>query len=247
MADRRRRRGLALLFTGAMALSLLVNSYPVMGKMMESMDSARKGSVFVKEESVNVRQLSTENKGKIHVLVNPGDTLWDIASAFNTTVDEIMSMNPALRDPALIKAGDELWVSPSSDDEISDPSRGENKVTISKEDLDLLAQVIYAEARGEDFEGQVAVGAVILNRVESPYFPKTVREVIYQPGAFTAVRDRQISLQPDEEAYKAAQAALTGQDPSNGALFYYNPRLATDKWIKTRTVVKTIGNHTFSI
>ena len=116
-----------------------------------------------------------------------------------------------------------------------------------REDLELLARIIYAEARGESFEGQVAVGAVVLNRVESPLFPGTIREVIYQPGQFTAVKDRQIELQPNSVAYQAAQAALEGADPTNGALFYYNPKIASDQWIRTRSIVCSIGNHRFCV
>jgi len=116
-----------------------------------------------------------------------------------------------------------------------------------REDVELLARIIHAEARGESFEGQVAVGAVVLNRVESPRFPMSIREVVYQPGQFTAVDDGQIRLMPNQTAFRAAQAALEGYDPSNGAIFYYNPRIATDKWIRTRAVMLTIGNHDFCI
>ena len=129
--------------------------------------------------------------------------------------------------------------------QVSGSSRGFGPV--SKEDLDLLARIIYAEARGEDFEGQVAVGAVVLNRLKDPRFPKSIRGVIFQPGAFTAVNDKQIYLTPDEEAYRAAEAALSGRDPTGGAIYYYNPLTATDRWIKNRPVIKRIGNHTFSI
>ncbi|TCX53870.1 cell wall hydrolase [Dehalobacter sp. 14DCB1] len=128
----------------------------------------------------------------------------------------------------------------------SDISRS-SRTVYDQEDVMLLAKIIYAEARGESFEGQVAVGAVVLNRVESPKFPDTIREVIYQPGQFSAVLDRQIELTPGDEAYQAALAALEGQDPSKGALFYYNPQTATDNWIKTRSVVKNIGNHNFCV
>lgn len=125
-------------------------------------------------------------------------------------------------------------------------SRGLGRL-VSKEEIELLSRVIYGEARGEDFLGQVAVGAVVLNRLEDPRFPKTIQGIVYQSGAFTAVKDRQIHLDPDDQAYKAAEAALSGLDPTNGAIFYYNPRTATDDWIKSRTVIKRIGNHTFSI
>lgn len=120
-------------------------------------------------------------------------------------------------------------------------------VEVAQSEIDLLARVIYAEARGEDFEGQVAVGAVVLNRLKSSGFPNTIHDVVYQRGAFTAVIDKQIHLTPNEEAYKAAEAALRGEDPTGGALFYFNPKTATDQWIKSRAVIKTIGNHTFSI
>lgn len=125
-------------------------------------------------------------------------------------------------------------------------SRGLGRL-VSKEEVELLTRVIYGEARGEDFEGQVAVGAVVLNRLKDPRFPKTMRAIIYQSGAFTAVKDKQIHLEPDDQAYKAAEAALSGLDPTNGAIYYYNPRIATDRWIKSRPVIKRIGNHTFSI
>lgn len=118
---------------------------------------------------------------------------------------------------------------------------------VSKEDVELLTRVIHGEARGENFEGQVAVGAVVLNRLKDPRFPKTIRAVVYQSGAFTAVDDKQIQLDPNDQSYKAAEAALSGQDPTDGALFYFNARLATDRWIKSRSVIKRIGNHTFSI
>jgi len=125
-------------------------------------------------------------------------------------------------------------------------SRGLGRL-VSKEEVELLTRVIYGEARGENFEGQVAVGAVVLNRLKDPRFPKSIGAIIYQPGAFTAVDDQQIYLEPDSAAYKAAEAALAGMDPTNGAIYYYNPRIATDRWIKSRPVIKRIGNHTFSI
>ncbi len=114
-------------------------------------------------------------------------------------------------------------------------------------DLTLMARCIYAEARGESYTGQVAVGAVILNRVRSSAFPNTVAGVIYQRGAFTAVSDGQINLVPDSTAYSAAQDALNGWDPTYGCLYYYNPAVATSSWIFTRQTVTTIGKHVFAI
>jgi len=114
-------------------------------------------------------------------------------------------------------------------------------------DLYLLAKCIYAEARGEPYSGQVAVGAVILNRVDSSKFPNTISGVIYQPYAFTCVNDGQINLEPNTTAYNAARDALNGWDPSNGALYYYNPSTATSSWIWSLTIVATIGEHNFAI
>jgi spore cortex-lytic enzyme len=112
-------------------------------------------------------------------------------------------------------------------------------------DAYLLSRCIYAEARGEPYEGQVAIGAVILNRVRHPDFPNTISGVIYQPGAFTVVSDGQINLSPDSTAQRAAQDALNGWDPTHGCIFYYNPATATSQWIYSRPVVSRIGRHVF--
>lgn len=117
----------------------------------------------------------------------------------------------------------------------------------SSSDLYLLAKCVYAEARGESYTGQVAVAAVILNRVKSPSFPNTISGVIYQPWAFTAVQDGQIKLEPNQTAYNAAKDALNGWDPTYGCLYYYNPATATSKWIWSRKPVVTIGRHVFAI
>ena len=117
----------------------------------------------------------------------------------------------------------------------------------SASDLQLMARAINGEARGEPYEGQVAVGAVILNRVKSSQFPNTIAGVIYQSGAFTAVADGQINAPIDENStvYKAAQDAMNGWDPTGGCIYYFNPATATNKWIWSRPVVKTIGKHRF--
>lgn len=112
-------------------------------------------------------------------------------------------------------------------------------------DLNLLARLVYGEARGEPYTGQVAVAAVVLNRVKSSSFPNTVAGVIYQSGAFDVVSDGQINLTPDSTAKKAAQDALNGWDPSYGAIYYFNPKTATNKWIWSRPATVTIGNHRF--
>lgn len=116
---------------------------------------------------------------------------------------------------------------------------------LSQQDLNIMANAVYGEARGEPYVGQIAVAAVILNRVKSPLFPNTVSGVIFQPRAFTAVADGQIWLTPNDTARKAVQDALNGSDPSGGCLYYFNPVTATSPWIWTRPQVKQIGKHIF--
>ena len=117
--------------------------------------------------------------------------------------------------------------------------------TSNSSNVNLLAHLIYGEARGESYIGQVAVGAVIMNRVKSSSFPNTIAGVIYQKGAFDAVSDGQINMTPNSTAIKAAQDAINGWDPSYGAIYYFNPNTATNKWIWSRPVTVTIGKHRF--
>lgn len=120
----------------------------------------------------------------------------------------------------------------------------------TRDDVFMLARAIHAEARGESFTGQVAVGAVILNRLESEQFPGSIREIVMQKNngtyQFTPVQDGSINLEPDEIAICAAIQAMAGHDPTNGALYFYNPETATDKWIRTLPVQTRIGNHVFA-
>ena len=122
---------------------------------------------------------------------------------------------------------------------------GSSYGSYSASDYNLLARVISAEARGEPYTGQVAVGAVILNRVEHPSFPNTVAGVIYQPGAFTCMTNGQFNQPVASSAYRAAQDALNGWDPTNGAIYYYNPATAVSTWIRSRPIVLRIGDHVF--
>ena len=119
--------------------------------------------------------------------------------------------------------------------------------TTSTSDIQLMARAINGEARGEPYEGQVAVGAVILNRVKDSRFPNSISGVIYQPGAFTAVSDGQLNaaISEDSTVYKAAQDAMNGWDPTGGCVYYFNPSTATNKWIWSRPLIKTIGKHRF--
>ena len=115
----------------------------------------------------------------------------------------------------------------------------------SQNDIQLLAQAVYSEARGEPYEGQVAVAAVILNRLDSPTFPDSIAGIIYEPLAFTAVADGQFYLTPDDTSRRAVMDAINGWDPSGGAIYYFNPDTATSSWIWSRPQIKRIGKHIF--
>ena len=128
---------------------------------------------------------------------------------------------------------------------INNSSSSGGSTSNNSSNVNLLARAIYGEARGEPYVGQVAVGAVIMNRVKSSSFPNTIAGVIYQRGAFDAVSDGQINSTPDSTAKKAAQDALNGWDPSYGAIYYFNPSTATNKWIWSRPVTVVIGKHRF--
>ena len=136
--------------------------------------------------------------------------------------------------PATLKA---MGIMTSSSSSSSSSSYNSN--------LNLLSRVIYGEARGEPYTGQVAVGAVVMNRIKSSSFPNTLSGVVYQSGAFDAVKDGQVNLTPNSTAIKAAQDAMNGWDPSYGAIYYFNPSTATNKWIWSRPMTVTIGKHRF--
>ena len=127
----------------------------------------------------------------------------------------------------------------------SSNSSSSSGTSSNSSNVNLLARLIHGEARGEPYTGKVAVGAVVLNRVKSSSFPNTIAGVIYQSGAFDAVSDGQINLSPDSSALKAAQDAINGWDPSYGAIYYFNPSTATNKWIWSRPLTVTIGKHRF--
>ena len=119
-------------------------------------------------------------------------------------------------------------------------------INITNDDLLLLSKLVTGEARGESYEGQGAVAAVVINRVQDPRFPNTIKDVIYQKNAFSVVNDGSINMQPTESAYNAAIDALYGKDPTNKAVFFWNPEIATCKWIKTLNPYMRIGNHVFA-
>lgn len=176
--------------------------------------------------------------------VQPGDTLSEIANTFSIEVKQLIRANNLKS--SVIHPYQALIIPSEDDADENNTSRG----NVPREDLLLLAKAIYAESRGESFEGQVAVGAVILNRVQSPKFPNTIREVIFQKNRhlcqFTPVSDGTIHLTPDSKAIEAAELALQGYDPTSGALFFYNPHIASDNWIRSLPVMTQIGRHVFA-
>lgn len=125
----------------------------------------------------------------------------------------------------------------------------DQKIYITQNDIHLMAKVVYAESNCEPFEGKVAVASVILNRLKYPEFPKTIEGVVKQKGAFSCIKNGKINVMPDESSYKAVFQALKGEDPTGKAIFFYNPRIATSKWMKNidKKNVKTIGNHVFFV
>lgn len=172
--------------------------------------------------------------------VGPGDTLYDLARDFNTSIGVIMALNNM--EKSIIRLGDRLSLPINNL-----TPRQVLAMTVNKEDIELLARVIHGEARGEPFIGQVAVGAVVINRVLSSYFPNTFRGVIYQKNQFSAVNDGQINLSPNSTSYRAAEEALRGTDPTMGSMYYYNPKTANYQWwFETRRRMVTIGDHIFA-
>lgn len=198
------------------------------------------------EESNVIPELdSGQADPDITYTVREGDTLYQICEDFGLTLNQLMQCNKLTG--SHIVPGQVLKVSKNQPTAIGTAlSRG----NYSREDILLLARLIHAEARGESFLGKVAVGAVILNRLSSPGFPKTIRDVILQRNRrvyqFSPVQDGSINLEPDEASIQAASDAIVGKDPTGGALFFYNPEKSHDRWIRTLPVLTTIGNHVFA-
>lgn len=169
-------------------------------------------------------------------VVESGDTLSEIAVDYGLDWTYLAEYN-GIEDATRIRAGMTLKI----------PDK-QYAIHFSTHERDLLARLIHAEARGESLEGQIAVGAVVVNRVKAPQFPDSITEVIYQSGQFTPVQNGSLPKAPQETAVIAAERALAGEDPTGGAIFFYNPRItaAAEYW-ETRPVIKIIGNHNFAI
>ena len=176
----------------------------------------------------------------IQYYVDSGDTLYDLAQSFNTTPGVIMALNNM--ENSIIRKGEKIKLP------INNLSKRQVLAkTVNQSAIEIMARTIHGEARGEPYMGQVAVGAVIINRVLSNQFPDNVRDVVYQTNQFTAVADGQINYTPNSTAYRAANEALEGVDPTMGSLYYYNPKTAENtKWFSTRKFVVSIGAHVFA-
>lgn len=188
------------------------------------------------------------NQFEVHT-VEQGDTLYGLSRKYGARVDAIKRASDLAS--AVIRPGMKLLIPGEgySEKQAVQPVFG-GILSVTKEDIYLLAKLIHAEARGESLAGQIAVGAVIMNRLTSGDFPASIRDIIFQRTKgvyqFTPVQDGQIKLEPDRNALYAAERAIKGDDPTQGALFFYNPETSSDQWIRTLAVKKVIGNHVFA-
>lgn len=179
-----------------------------------------------------------------------GESLYKLATRYGCTVNDIKKLNGLSGNT--IRIGQMLKI-PSANAaqtgnkkvQVSSSRGGSYQRTYTQAEWDMLAQVVYGEARGEIYDGQVAVAAVVLNRLEDEDFPDTLHGVVFQKNAFTCVNDGQYYLAPNRTAYQAALEAMQGKDPTGGCLYYWNPVTATSRWIWTRTIETRIGNHVF--
>ncbi len=183
---------------------------------------------------------------KIHT-VQSGDTLWKLSQRYGVSITAIKSANNYWSD--VIRLGQRLIIPTGSVDTGTSqpPSNNGGQGGYTAQDKNLLSRLISAESRGEPFEGQVAVGGVVLNRVKSSQFPNTIPGVIYQPYQFSPVLDGSINKPATSSAIRAMEAALTGWDPSYGSLFFYNPtKVRAGNYVWSRPIVRKIGNHVFA-
>lgn len=182
--------------------------------------------------------------------VKRGDTMSQIAQDHNLTLQELSSLNPQIKNLDLIYIGQ--TINTENTDNTGKNANKENtakqemKVGYSDYEKDLLARLVRAEAEGEPLEGQIAVACVVLNRVDNPDFPKTIKDVIYDPGQFQPVRNGEINKPADEDAIKAVNEALTEyRNVAAGSLFFYNPAIATSHWLDSKETTVVIGSHVF--
>lgn len=177
--------------------------------------------------------------------VKSGDTMSSIARGHHLTLQELADANPQISNLNLIYIGQKINTPETARQNKPIQEKSLN-ISLSDSEIDLLARLVRAEAQTEPLEGKIAVACVVLNRVESPQFPDTLKEVIYAPGQFQPVKNGQIDMPADEESIQAVKAALTDQRQlAPGALFFYNPAIATSRWLDSRATTQVIGQHVF--
>jgi N-acetylmuramoyl-L-alanine amidase len=175
--------------------------------------------------------------------VKTGDTISEIAKSHHLTLQQLAEVNPQIPNLNLIYVGQNVNLIPT--DSMSENLEN-TTTTLSNDELELLARLVRAEAQTESFDGKVAVACVVLNRVEHPQFPDSIKEVIYQPGQFQPVQNGAIEIPADEESINAVNAALNEQrEFAAGSLFFYNPAIATSRWLDSRETTAIIGSHVF--
>ncbi|OWZ84714.1 cell wall hydrolase [Natranaerobius trueperi] len=195
------------------------------------------------------QELTIPNSPNKHT-IEKGETLWRIAQNYDTTVTELKKANNL--DSDLIYAEDTMCIptklekSVSTTKTVTRKSSSDQRISVSDYERQLMAHAVYSEARSEPYEGQVAVASVIINRVRDDRWPNNVEGVIFEPWAFSPVHDGTFWLQPNQTAYDAVDDALNGWDPSQEAVFFYNPVTSTSNWIFSRTTITQIGQHVFA-
>ncbi|UMZ74516.1 cell wall hydrolase [Natranaerofaba carboxydovora] len=178
-----------------------------------------------------------------------GDSLWKIANHYGTSVNALRQANNIWGN--LLYAGQTISIptsgnTSSGSTSSTDSDSGWRRLYVSDYERDLMARAVYSEAKGESYTGQVAVAAVVINRVHDPDYPGTIEGVIFEPWAFSPVHDGRFWMQPDSTAYSAVEDALKGWDPTYGATVFYNPVTAESPWVFTRPIITRIGNHVFA-
>ncbi|MGB9867213.1 MAG: cell wall hydrolase [Bacillota bacterium] len=181
---------------------------------------------------------------RVHVVV-PGDTLWRIAAKYGVTVESLVQVNYLTS--SLIIPGQTIVIPTTALQPTGIHQWYQTGWNFGPAEIDLLARLIRAEAEGEPYVGQVAVGAVVLNRLRSPLFPKRLEDVIYEPDQFEPVANGTISLPPTPESIRAALDAIAGWDPTGGALYFYNPTKAHSDFLASRKQLVAIGGHVFLV
>ncbi|MFJ7726868.1 cell wall hydrolase [Neobacillus sp. NPDC097160] len=174
--------------------------------------------------------------------VKSGDTMTKIANENKLTLDELTRLNPQIENIDLIHVGQTVYTNKSEEH----PTKPEIVIGYSEYEIDLLARLVRAEAQSEPYQGKVAVACVVLNRVDSPSFPNTIKEVIYEKGQFQPVQNGQINKSADEDSIKAVHEALNeNRSVAAGSLYFYNPAIATSRWLDSRATTLVIGRHVF--